>query len=128
MDLSYFDTAPPTFTANFEKTRDFIQTCVLSTWREFYIGITKRLAYDHKGRNRWNEPGFGHVWHGWQKMILLYASPNAHRAIHDGTGKMEDDLIVLFGKLPGCQNKKRGGGGASRASRKEPSFTYLIVR
>ena len=91
----------------------------------FKIGITGRLAFDDQGKNRWNEDKYGYCWDGWLKMILLYASPNAHKCIHDGSGRMEDDLIKVFGHLPECENETGGGGGATRT---KPHFTYLVVR
>ena len=129
LDLSYFNGAPLTFKENFEKTKAFISTQVLGQWQEFYFGITGRLSlHDEYGRciqNRWNANGFGHCWHGYQKMILLYASPHSNKAIHDASGKMEDDFITIYRHLPGCQNEKGGGGGAAD---KSPSFCYLAVR
>lgn len=100
---------------------------MLGQWQEFYFGITGRLAFDENQRNRWNDASHGHCWNGWVKMILLYSSPNAHKSIHDGTGRMEDELIQLFQELPECLNQKRGGGGAS-TTKGQPHFTYLVVR
>ena len=123
MDLSYFDGAPRTFDENFKSTCAFIWG-LISQWQEFYIGITGRLAFDHRHKNRWTDDGHGHCWKGFVKLIPLYSSPNAHKYIWDGTGKLEDDLLDVFGTLPGCHNKGKGGGGASKT---KPHFTYIVV-
>ena len=80
----------------------------------FKFGITSGPEH------RWGNPSYGYKQELWQKMYVLYSSPEA-----GSVSMLEAAMIAIFADQPGIQNVLPGGENPPKVM---PCFFYLVVR
>jgi hypothetical protein len=113
------------FDIGLQHAREFILNRVQNRGMYFKIGITSHPL------NRWTRADCGYAFYGrdefqFNHMKILWVSEFSHKRFHDGTGRMEIELIKLYNESthPFCIN--RDGAGGESPPRGTPQFCYVV--